>query len=207
MVDRACSIPIRACQTLPCPQNLLTSFGGPGGFTGQGALTHPNSTFISIAGVPEDLTSISVPGEGQDHWNKTSTPKVYFSTQAPNLSKGATVLNSANKPVALPVASKYIPAPIKSISYGVTPVGSVCPCPSMSRFRLTARFCPRRLAPAPLPKTPTEPNFAPAPVTLASLQTDNTCCTTMQRIAPERRSCCLRRITRGAGQRTSTPVN
>jgi len=160
--------PNSGLQTQPCPQNLLTSFGGPGAFTGQGALTHPNSTFISIAGVPEDLTSISVPGEGADHWNRTSTPKVYFSTEAPNMSKGAYVLNSSNKLVALPGATKYIPAPIKSISYGVTPVGSV---PMPIDEPILADITIRSSAPCttPLPKTPTEPNFTPAPVTLSSL--------------------------------------
>ena len=58
--------PSSGLQTLPCPQNLLNSFTGPGAFSGKGLTTNPNSTFISIAGVPEDLTSIFVPGEWPD---------------------------------------------------------------------------------------------------------------------------------------------
>ena len=73
---------------LPCPQNLLNSFTGPGGFGGTGQTSHPNSTFISLYGVPEDRTSVYAAGELPDHWVNTSTPKVYFQTVAPNLSKG-----------------------------------------------------------------------------------------------------------------------
>ena len=62
---------------------------------------------------------VAVPGEWPDHWINTATPKVYFSTIAPNFSKGASVVNSANKLVALANASKYVPAPIKSITYGI----------------------------------------------------------------------------------------
>ena len=160
--------PSSGLQTLPCPQNLLDSFTGPGAFSGKGLTTNPNSTFISIAGVPEDLTSIFVPGEWPDHWSNTSTPKVYFSTQAPNMSKGAYVLNSSNKLVALPGASKYIPAPIKSISYGVTAVGSV-PLPINEPISTDSTILSGAPCTTPLPTAPTEPNFAPAPVTLPSL--------------------------------------
>jgi len=51
----------------PCPANLLISFSGPGSFDGTGETKNPNSTFISIYGVPEDMTSVFVPGEWPDH--------------------------------------------------------------------------------------------------------------------------------------------
>ncbi len=68
-----------------CPQNLLSTFSGPGTFTGKATTTHPNSTFISIAKVPEDLTTITVAGMQAGNWVKTSTPSVTLSSQPPNL--------------------------------------------------------------------------------------------------------------------------
>jgi hypothetical protein len=160
--------PASGLETLPCPQNLLTSFTGPGGFAGRGLTTNPNSTFISVYGVPEDFTSIFVPSEWPDHWSNTSTPKVYFSTQAPNFSKGAYV-QSGNKLVALAGAAKYIPAPIKSITYGITPAGSPQPLPVNEPITGDLSLTPSTPCPAPLPTSKTEPNFVPAPVTLPSL--------------------------------------
>jgi hypothetical protein len=109
---------------LPCPQNLITSFSGPGKFGNSGQTTNPNSTFISVYGVPEDRTWVYVAGERPDHWVNTSTPKVHFRTEAPNFTKGAWIQNG-NKLAPLPGAAKFIPAPIQSITYGLSTPGSV----------------------------------------------------------------------------------
>jgi hypothetical protein len=107
---------------VPCPQNLLTSFSGPGSFTGSGQTTHPNSTFITIAQVPEDLTSVIVTdGQGNPltlgsgNWTNSNYAKL--SSQPPNLTG-----------TGLPGALSFIPSPIKSITYGVTP-GTTPPAP------------------------------------------------------------------------------
>jgi len=109
---------------LACPQNLLTSFTGPGKFSGTGLTTNPNSTFLSIYGVPEDFTLALIVGEWPNHWVNTRTPNVKFNTLAPNFGKGAWTLNGS-KLVPLPGAASYTPAPIKSLTYGVSPVSSL----------------------------------------------------------------------------------
>ena len=158
--------------SLPCPQNLLISFSGPGGFGGVGQTTNPNSTFISVYGVPEDKTYVYVAGEWPDNWVNNSSPKVYFSSEAPSFTKGAYVQNG-NKLVALPNYQAYIPAPIQSITYGVTPAGSV-PLPVSEPIAadtpiinplLVSHGCPTLNASSPT----TEPNFTPAPVTLPTM--------------------------------------
>lgn len=99
---------------VPCPQNLLTSFTGPGSFTGSGQTTHPNSTFITIAQVPEDLTTVSVTDShgnpisiGAGNW--TNSNYVNLSSQPP-------ILTGTN----LPGAASFVPSPIKSITYGIS---------------------------------------------------------------------------------------
>ncbi len=72
-------------QNLPCPQNLLVSFSGPGLYSGTGRTTHPNSTFISAAQVPEDLTTVSVAGLRPGNWINSSTANVTLSSQPPAL--------------------------------------------------------------------------------------------------------------------------
>ena len=161
--------------SLPCPQNLLVSFSGPGVFSTQGLQTRPNSTYISIYGVPEDLTSILVPGEWPGHWSNTPTPKVYFSSEAPNFSKGASI-QSGKKLVPLPGAANYIPAPIDSITYGISLASSPLPLPvnepiqddtTLSNSAYSSSGCP-----VPTPSSPgpnVQPNFTPLPVTLPHL--------------------------------------
>jgi hypothetical protein len=154
--------------SVPCPQNLLISFSGPGGFGGKGLTTNPNSTFISIYGVPEDLTSVSVTGELPDHWVNTSTPKVKFVSQAPNLSTAALVQNGRGmKP--LPGAKNYIPAPIASITYGISPANSV-PLPINEPIAGdTTLESSADCAAAPF-TAKKEPNFAPPVQTLPTLE-------------------------------------
>lgn len=107
-----------------CPLNLLTSFTGPGTFTGTGQTTHPNSTFISVSGVPEDLTTVSLTDStgatqpiGPGNWTNNSSPYVALSSQPPNLA-------NANPPV--PNAANFVAAPIANITYGISP-GTTAP--------------------------------------------------------------------------------
>jgi hypothetical protein len=134
-------------QSLPCPQNLLSSFasgiadsanvrkanGGvakaaakvvaqpiaaattsTGSYVSTGRTTHPNSTFITVAQVPEDLTTVTVAGQKPGYWINSSTASVTLSSQPPNLS-GTT----------LPGAASFVASPIQSITYGISPAGSV----------------------------------------------------------------------------------
>lgn len=154
-------------QALPCPQNLLTDFSGPGRFASQGETDNPNSTFISIYGVPEDLTSIYVPSEWPGHWSNTSTPKVYISSEAPNFTKGAWV-RSGNSLVPLPGVAKFVPAPIHSITYGIAPANSA-PTPLNEPVAGdTTLVSTANCATAPF-TAKTVPNFVPAVQTLSSL--------------------------------------
>lgn len=155
-----------AVATLPCPQNLLTSFSGPGTYNGRALTTNPNSSFISVYGVPEDFTTVFVAGERPGNWVNSDNPKVYFFSQAPNFTKGAYVQNG-NKQASLPNASSFIPQPIQSITYGISPVGSVPlpinePITTDTPLYNSATTCPA----GPLTAT-SVPSFAPSPVTLS----------------------------------------
>ncbi|MFZ0747332.1 MAG: Ig-like domain-containing protein [Terracidiphilus sp.] len=116
--------PASGLEDLPCPQNLLTSFTGPGTFTGSGQTTHPNSTFITIAQVPEDLTTVTptdINGNtvslGPGNWTNNPNPYVKLSSQPPNLIG-----------TGLPGVANFVPSPILSISYGTSP-GPTPPVP------------------------------------------------------------------------------
>jgi hypothetical protein len=171
--------------TLPCPQNLLTSFssepattsnlrrshrlsglenghttskvesisgvhtnaasGGTssGTSTSSGRTTHPNSTFITVAQVPEDLTSVTVEGQNALGWINTSTANVTLSSQPPNLA-GTT----------LPNAATFVASPIQSITYGISPAGSVpvpgTPVPTDTTL-LSGVTCPTLANPTGIP--------------------------------------------------------
>jgi len=106
--------PASGLENLPCPQNLLIGFTGPGSYQTDGRTTHPNSTFISIAGVPEDRTTVKVKDEWPGHWINSRTAAVKFVSQPPNL-KGTHV----------PGANHFIPSPIQSLTYGISAADSV----------------------------------------------------------------------------------
>ena len=114
--------PASGLQNQLCPQNLLTSFTGPGTFIGTGKTTHPNSTFISIAQVPEDLTTVAVTDSsgnpvplGPGNWTNNPNPYIKLSSQPPYLT-GTTIANAAN----------FVAAPVASITYGISP-GTIPP--------------------------------------------------------------------------------
>jgi hypothetical protein len=121
-----CTFDPAADLNLPCPQNLLTSFTGPGIFASSGETTHPNSTFISIAQVPEALTSVTVVGAAPGNWVNRDKVNVSFTTTPPNLT-GNTVPGSSN---FVPGAANFIPSPIQSLIYGVSAASSPLPVPT-----------------------------------------------------------------------------
>lgn len=95
--------------TTLCPQNVLTNFSGPGGYASTGRGTNPNSSFITVAPVPEDLTTVSVVGQQPGGWINSQSVTVNFSSQPP----------------IVPGTNTFVPAPIQSITYGISSAGSV----------------------------------------------------------------------------------
>jgi hypothetical protein len=96
---------------LLCPQNLLTSFTGPGAYTSGARGQSSNSTFITVAPVPEDLTVVTVPGQRLGYWINSSSFKVNF----------------LSVPPALASKNSFVAAPIQSITYGISLASSVPP--------------------------------------------------------------------------------
>lgn len=102
--------------TILCPQNLLVNFSGPGSYTSTDHGTHPNSSFITVAPVPEDLTTVTVAGQQLGGWINSDTANVTFSSQPP------TFAGVTSPP---PGASSFVPTPIASITYGTSPANNV----------------------------------------------------------------------------------
>ncbi len=94
-----------------CPQNLLVAFSGPGIYTSTSHGTHPNSSFATVAPVPEDLTTVTVSGQQSGGWINSDTANVTFSSQPP------TFAGVQSPP---PGAANFLPAPIASITYGIS---------------------------------------------------------------------------------------
>jgi uncharacterized repeat protein (TIGR01451 family) len=141
-----------------CPQNLLTDFSGPGTFRGTGIGDHPNSTFVSVVQVPEDLTTVTVEGQHSGGWINSQTAIVNFSSQPPDLS---------SLTPALPGQGSFVPSPIKSITYGIAPASAI-PQPSPILLIPTDTVLTSPTA-CPAPATPGEPPatiFAPSPQTV-----------------------------------------
>ncbi len=154
-------------QSLPCPLNLLTSFTGPGSFNGEGETKNPNSTFVSIYGVPEDLTSVRIAGQLSDNWVNNNQPQVYFFSQPPNFSHGAYVQKGFGL-ISLPGAGGFKPSPIQGITYGLALANSPTP-PEPVQEPLASDLTVTNSA-AVCSSTPlslnVQPNFAPAAQTL-----------------------------------------
>ncbi|MGA7706465.1 MAG: Ig-like domain-containing protein [Acidobacteriaceae bacterium] len=145
--------PASGLGNLPCPQNLLANFSGPGIYTSSSYTSHPNSTFIPVYGVPEPLTTVTVANQQAGGWVNTQTPNVTFSSQPPIL--------SGLMEAQLPGVSKFAAAPIQSITYGTASVGSV-PTPGVPGSAGTAITnpvsCPTTIPPPP---APSQPAFTP----------------------------------------------
>ena len=108
--------PASGLQNELCPQNLLTSFTGPGLYRSGGQTTHPNSTFISVAQVPEDLTTVTLADGtgnpialGPGGWTNNPNAFLEFSSQPPYLTG-----------TLVPNASNFVAAPVQSITYGIS---------------------------------------------------------------------------------------
>jgi hypothetical protein len=145
-------------QDLTCPQNLLTTFSGPGTYISSGQTTHPNSTFISVAQVPEDLTTVTVAGMHAGNWINSTTANVTLSSQPPNLAG-----------TALPGVANFVPSPIQNITYGISPAGSV-PAPGAP---IATDVTLQNSQGCPTPASPGSPSaalFTPSVQTLSGLE-------------------------------------
>lgn len=138
--------PASGLSALLCPQNLLTDFSGPGRFQSTGIGDHPNSTFIAIASVPEDLTTVTVEGQQPSGWINTQTPTINFSSQPPNLTGVSP---------ALPGQSNFVPSPIQSITFGIAATSAV-PQPT-PMFLIPTDTVITSQTPCPAPATPGQP--------------------------------------------------
>jgi Bacterial Ig-like domain (group 3) len=138
--------PASGLQNLPCPQNLLSTFSGPGIYTATGKTSHPNSTFIPVTQVPEDLTTVTVAGQQTGGWINQSTPSITLSSQPP-------VLAGTN----LPGLATFVASPIQSITYGISPASNV-PSPGAPASTDTVV---ENSVPCPSPANPSDPPAAP----------------------------------------------
>jgi hypothetical protein len=134
--------PASGLQNLPCPQNLLSDFSGPGSYIASGSSSHPNSTFVPVAQVPEDLTTVTVAGQQPGGWINTSTASVTLSSQPP-------VLTGTN----LPGLANFIASPILSITYGISAANNV-PVPAAPASSDTIV---QNSIPCPVPANPADP--------------------------------------------------
>lgn len=153
--------PASGLQNLPCPQNLLSNFSGPGLYNATGRTSHPNSAFVLVAQVPEDLTTVTVAGQHPGGWINSSTAEVTLSSQPP-------VLSGTN----LPGAASFVPSPIQRITYGIAPPNST-PLPGSPA---TTDTVVENSVPCPLPADPLDPPatvFTTDPQTLSGLADGN----------------------------------
>ena len=134
--------PASGLQDLTCPQNLLSSFSGPGLYIASGHTSHPNSAFIPVAQVPEDLTTVTVAGQQPGGWIDTSNASVTLSSQPP-------VLTGTN----LPGAASFVASPIQSITYGISPANNV-PVPGTP---VSTDTVVENTTPCPSPSNPLDP--------------------------------------------------
>ncbi len=98
---------------LVCPQNLLTSFSGPGKYASTGRSTNPNSTFVTVAPVPEDLTTVSLAGAHAGNWVNSHSVQLTLSSQPPVV------------PAAIPGAAAFHASPINTLTYGISAADAV----------------------------------------------------------------------------------
>lgn len=139
--------PNSGLQNLLCPQNLLATFSGPGQYAALAKTSHPNSSFIPVAPVPEDLTTVTVANQQPGGWINSSTANVTLSSQPP------TFAGVQSPP---PGAANFLPAPIQSITYGISAPNSV-PTPAMPATTDTTLTndiaCPTASSPTQPPAT------------------------------------------------------
>jgi uncharacterized repeat protein (TIGR01451 family) len=139
-----------------CPQNVLTNFSGPGAYRSGGPGQSPNSGFITVAPVPEDLTTLTVSPQLQPgNW----------------INKQTAVVSFVSTPPAVASNNNFVAAPIQSLTYGISSTSNVpqpgSPIPGDVTVPNTA--CP---APGSTISQP-PPAFTPAPQTI-SVSSDGT---------------------------------
>jgi uncharacterized repeat protein (TIGR01451 family) len=120
--------PASSIAHLLCPQNVLTNFSGPGRYTSGGSGQDPNSTFITVAPVPEDLTTVSVTGQHPGYWINTHNATVNF----------------VSTPPAVASANNFLASPIETLTYGISGASSVPqpPAPIPGDTTLSNGACP-----------------------------------------------------------------
>ena len=138
--------PASSIANLLCPQNVLTSFSGPGAYRSGGSGQSPNSTFITVLPVPEDLTTVSVVGQQPGYWINSHNATVNF----------------VSTPPALASSNDFVASPIQSLTYGISSASSVPPPGSPVSGDITL---PNTACPAPGSSNP-----PPAPVFMPSAQ-------------------------------------
>ncbi len=147
--------PASGVATALCPQNLLTTFSGPGLYRSGGRTQEPNSTFISVAPVPEDLTTVNVAGQKPGYWVNSHTATVYFVSTPPTV------------PGSIPGAASFVAAPIANLTYGISTTSNLpqpgpqvpgdivlenstlCPAPGSSNFSATVFSPPKQTVSVP----------------------------------------------------------
>jgi uncharacterized repeat protein (TIGR01451 family) len=88
---------------------VLTSFSGPGAYRSGGSGQSPNSTFITVAPVPEDLSAVAVTGQQPGYWINSHNATVNF----------------VSTPPALASSNNFVASPIQSLTYGISSASSV----------------------------------------------------------------------------------
>jgi uncharacterized repeat protein (TIGR01451 family) len=131
-----------------CPQNVLTNFSGPGAYRSDGPGQSPNSGFITVAPVPEDLTTLTVSPQLQPgSW----------------INKQTAVVNFVSTPPAVASNNSFVAAPIQSLTYGISGTSNVpqpgSPIPGDKTVLNAA-------CPTPGSSTPPATVFTPAPQTV-----------------------------------------
>jgi hypothetical protein len=134
-------------QIFSCPENLLTLFTGPGTTKGTGTPNgHLNSSFISVGGVPEYLTSVSFNYYcSHQKWVNHHNVQATFKTIPP-------VVPKPN--------NNFVASPVYSITYGVSAQDAL-PSPEFPVPGDISLYAPAGCT-TPAPAKP----FQPAPVAI-----------------------------------------
>ncbi len=132
-----------------CPQNVLTNFSGPGMYRSGGPGQNPNSGFITVAPVPEDLTKVSLSPQPQPgNW----------------INKQTAVVSFASTPPAIQSNNNFVAAPIQSLTYGISSSSNV---PQPGSPISTDKTVLNSACPTPGSNPPPATVFTPAPQTIS----------------------------------------
>lgn len=118
-----------------------------------GTGTHPNSTFVSVSGVPEDLTTVTVTG-AHSGWINAHTVNVALSSEPPVL------------PNTVPNYQNFHASPIQTITYGLAPASTIL----STKFAIPGDTTLTNSAGCPSPASPSTPLaaiYAPPTQTLS----------------------------------------